>query len=86
MNTRGEIKLIGLSDGSVLHQDSINGNTHLSITLSVRCVVDKQLPQVEHIKAIHVYDFDNTCMCSTRYHIGRILRLIKDSVFIAFTE
>lgn len=22
---------------------------------------DKQLPQVDQIKAIHIYDFDNTC-------------------------
>ncbi|KAK8050140.1 hypothetical protein PG994_011870 [Apiospora phragmitis] len=35
-------------------------NTHTVTALSRWSILDKKLPPVEQIKAIHVYDFDNT--------------------------
>ncbi|KAI1139240.1 hypothetical protein F5Y05DRAFT_412341 [Hypoxylon sp. FL0543] len=37
-----------------------NGNTHTITALSRWSILDKKLPPVDKIKAIHVYDFDNT--------------------------
>jgi hypothetical protein len=36
------------------------GNAHTVTAMGRWSVLDKQLPAVDKIKAIHVYDFDNT--------------------------
>lgn len=46
---------------------------------------DKQLPQVNQIQAIHVYDFDNTCMCAVLV-CERALRLIQSSILLSTSE
>lgn len=39
---------------------AMNGNSRILTTLSKWSCDDKQLPDLDKIKAIHIYDFDNT--------------------------
>ena len=40
----------------------MSGNAvHTTTALKRWSCADKQLPAVERIKSIHIYDFDNTC-------------------------
>lgn len=47
---------------------------------------DKQLPPVDQIKAIHIYDFDNTCKLLGYRKTALAPRLIQNSIRIAPSE
>lgn len=60
-------RLIRQAMGSTAYAAYKNGVANTGITHTVTAmgrwsVLDKQLPPVDKIKAIHVYDFDNTRM------------------------
>jgi hypothetical protein len=67
-------KVMGSSAYAAFKNGALNGASAHTVTAMGRwSVLDKQLPPADGIKAIHVYDFDNTCKKASLFVIDLLL-------------